>query len=90
MLLHLVHVDYVLVGWTALGEGIKLVHLTDVLPQVLELSGDLVVDKELASHSDVLQLGHQLGVEATQGVARQEPGALAGQLLVNGLGKVWS
>ena len=32
---------------------------------------------------DVLQLGHELAVEAAHGVAREEPGALAGQQLVN-------
>ena len=32
---------------------------------------------------DVLQLGHELAVEAAHGVAGEEPGALAGQQLVN-------
>ena len=32
---------------------------------------------------DVLQLGHELAVEAAHGVAGEEPGPLAGQQLVN-------
>ena len=58
----------VLVSRAALSEGVQLVHLLDVAPQVRELVGDLVVEKELAGEAHVLQLRHQLGVETTQGV----------------------
>ena len=59
----------VLVGGAALSEGVELVHLLDVAPQVRELVRDLVVEEELAGEADVLQLRHQLRVEAAQGVA---------------------
>ena len=34
---------------------------------------DLEVSEVLSGHPDVLQLGHQLAVEATHGIASQEP-----------------
>ena len=37
----------------------------------------------LTCHPDVLQLGHQLTVEAAHGVPRQEPRPLGRQQLVN-------
>ena len=58
----------VLVSRAALSEGVQLVHLLDVAPQVRELVGDLVVEEELPGEAHVLQLRHQLGVETTQGV----------------------
>ena len=72
-LLHLVEVDDVLVGGAACGEGLQLVHLGHVLPEVRQVGGDVVVEEEAAGHADVLQLGHELGVEAAERVASQEP-----------------
>lgn len=52
LLLHLVHVDDVLVGGARLRERIQLVHVADVLPQVGQLLRDLVVQEELARHPE--------------------------------------
>ena len=59
----------VLVRRAALSEGVQLVHLLNVAPEVRELVRDLEVEEELAGEAHVLQLRHQLRVETAQGVA---------------------
>ena len=74
--LHFVDVDDVLVGRAALDEGVQLVHLPDVLPQVDQVRGDVEpVQEEPSRHPDVLELRHQLAVEAAQRVTSQESSA---------------
>lgn len=72
-LLLLVVIDDVLVGWAGLCEGVKVVHVEHVSPQVLQLLRDLKVGKIFPSHSDVLQLGHELTVKAAHCVPGEEP-----------------
>ncbi len=62
-----------LISRAALREGVQLVHLPDVLPQVCQVGWEVEVHEEPPRHPDVLQLGHQLRVEAAEGVAGQEP-----------------
>lgn len=84
-LLQLVVVDDVLVGGTALREGVQLVHVVHVAPEGRQLLGDVEVDEVLRRHADVLQPGHQFAVEAAHGVARQEAGVPSPQVLVDPL-----
>lgn len=82
-LLQLIVIDDVLVGGTALEEGVEPVHVVHVPPQVHHALRYLEVREVLAGHADVLQPRHELAVEAAHGVAGEETRALAAQVLVD-------
>jgi len=82
-LLHLVVGQDVLVGGARHGEGVQGVHLSHVPPESLQMRRDLEVSEILSGHPDVLQLGHQLAVEATHGIASQEPAAFLLEVMVD-------
>jgi len=79
----LVDVDDVLISWIRLKEGIELVHLPDVGPQVHQTGRDLEVTEESSCNSNVLKLWHQLAIKATHCVSRKEACPLACQHLVD-------
>jgi len=79
----LVDVDDVLISGIRLKKGVKLVHLSDVGPEIDQIRWNLEVAEERSCNSDVLKLWHELAIKATHGVSCQEPSTLTCQHLVN-------